>query len=146
MPQNWTKMTSEEKIEMLTAVLSAAAINMELRDRLLESPESAMAAMREEQATSGNVVDFPPDFQIKFISAHDTATTTDSVLMRIPQYYPNLIAPPIKIEDHLLCTYNYWKDIPGSQQGALRERAQSAAKEASRRRQLLGGGAQDAPN
>jgi hypothetical protein len=32
------------------------------------------------------------------------------VLLKVPRYFgQGGAAPPIKIEDHLLCTYNWWR-------------------------------------
>lgn len=111
MPQDWTTMTSEEKIDMFTAVLTAAATDLSLRDRLLESPDTALAALREFNETQEKPVSFPQEFSIEFLAPQQTAKTTATVLMKIPPYYPNVEVPEIPIEEHLLCTYNYWKDL-----------------------------------
>jgi hypothetical protein len=110
MSLDWTTMKSPEKITILTALLNAAAIDISLHDRLLESPESALAAFKEVNKNNGTEVDFPPDFRVQFVSTHTTAKETDTVLMKIPKYFPNLTAPPVNIKEHLLCTYNYWID------------------------------------
>lgn len=109
MAQEWKQMSSEEKMNMLTAILAAAASDLSIRDRLLESPEAALAAVRELNEKQGKPVDFPPEFSIRFVSPHQTSKATTTVLMKVPPYYPNA-APPIPLEEHLLCTYFYWKD------------------------------------
>ena|ERR1700731_171734 len=110
MSLDWTTMKSTEKITILTALLNAVAIDISLHDRLLESPESALATFKEVNKNNNTVVDFPPDFRIQFVSDHTIAKETDSVLMKVPKYFPSLVAPPMDIKEHLLCTYNYWKD------------------------------------
>jgi hypothetical protein len=104
--QEWAKMTDNEKLEMLTDILTKAAADLSIRDRFLASPESARAMLAK---LKPNVI-FPSDFHIQFISEHETEHKTNSVLLKVPRYFgQGGAAPPIKIEDHLLCTYNWWR-------------------------------------
>ncbi len=110
MARNWMQMTSEEKMAMLTAILERAATDRGVRERLLDSPESALTVLRELNQASGDEVVFPPDFSIRFLPPETTAKPTNTLILRVPEYYPNA-APPLNLDEHLICTYNYWIDI-----------------------------------
>ena len=113
MAKEWNATTSEEKMEMLTAILQKAATDISVRDRLLASPETALAAVRELNRERGSEIDFPPDFSIRFLPQEKTAKTTNTLILRAPTFYPNE-APPLNLDEHLICTYAYWKDLlPG---------------------------------
>ena len=109
MAKEWTAMTSDEKIEMLTAILQKAATDISIRDRLLGSPESALAAIREMNHENGTEVTFPPDFSIRFLPQHATAKATNTVILKAPPFFPNT-APTLKLDEYLICTYLYWRE------------------------------------
>jgi hypothetical protein len=100
-------MTSKEKLEMLTDILSHAACDISLRDRCLASAESAKAVFAE---LKPNVI-FPEEFRVQFTPEHETAKTTNTLLLKIPPYFGQDAVPPsIEADQYLLCTYNLWAD------------------------------------
>src|SRR2546423_12895269 len=61
--KSWDAMTSDERLDRLTSVLTRAGSDIKFRDRCLSSAESAKQAVRE-----AGEIEFPPDFEIQFLT------------------------------------------------------------------------------
>jgi hypothetical protein len=100
-------MTSQEKLEMLSDLLTSAAGDITVRDRCLASPESARGVVSE---LNPNVV-LPDDFRIQFVPEHETAKTTNTLLLKIPPFFGQQNeVPRMEAEQYFICTYMFWLD------------------------------------
>ena len=61
--KSWDAMTSDERLDRLTSVLTRAGSDIKFRDRCLSSAESAKQAVSE-----AGEIEFPPDFEIQFLT------------------------------------------------------------------------------
>lgn len=101
--KSWDRMTNDERLDRLTAVLTRAGSDEKFRDRCLVSTESAKKAVSEV-----GEIEFSPDFEVEFL-------TPQQRLNKLVLAVPDLI-PPRKgeaevrnAEDYQTCTYSYWR-------------------------------------
>jgi len=101
---NWDKMTSNEKLDRLTSVLTRAGSDIEFRNRCLRSNQSAIEAVSE-----AGGIEFPPDFEIEFL-------TPEQRMKKLVLAVPDLIAAEKgeaevrQAEDYQTCTYTLWRN------------------------------------
>jgi hypothetical protein len=99
----WDKLTADEKLDRLTAVLTRAGSDLEFRKRCLYSAESALEAVSEEAR-----IEFPEDFRIEFLTPKER-------MKRLVLAMPDYIAAESgevevrQAEDFQICTYSLWR-------------------------------------
>jgi hypothetical protein len=102
----WVEMDPTKRVNLLTYILTEASSDLSVRDRFLESPESARTMMQE---LLPDVI-FPSDFRIQFITDFETNDKSNNVIMKVPPFFGQKPSapPPIDISKYLLCTYDWW--------------------------------------
>lgn len=101
--KNWEQLTNDEKLDRLTSVLTRAGSDSQFRDRCIVSAESAKKAVSEV-----GEIEFPPDFQIKFVTPEERLKT---LVLAVPDFIPteNGAAEVRHAEDYQVCTYARWR-------------------------------------
>lgn len=101
--KNWNELTSDEKLDRLTSVLTLAGSDLKFRDRCLVSPESAKAAVSEV-----GEIQFPPDFRVQFLTPEERLK---SLILIVPDFIPPKegVAEARNAEDFQPCTYSEWR-------------------------------------
>jgi hypothetical protein len=102
-PKSWNTMTNDEKLDRLTSVLTLAGSDVEFRNRCLDSPESAKAAVSE-----AGEIEFPAEFRIQFMTPEERLKT---LVLAIPEFIPaGREDPEVRnAEDYQTCTYQLWR-------------------------------------
>ena len=101
--KSWDAMTSDERLDRLTSVLTRAGSDIKFRDRCLSSAESAKQAVSE-----AGEIEFSPDFEIQFL-------TPEQRMKKLVLAVPDFIAPHRgeaevrNAEDYQTCTYMQWR-------------------------------------
>ena len=101
--KSWDTLSSNEKLDLLTTVLTRAGSDMDFRRRCLASSESARRAINEMVA-----VEFPPDFKIEFITPEQRMRR---LILTMPDYVDaeDGVAEVRNAEDYQPCTYTIWR-------------------------------------
>jgi len=100
--RKWGELSSDEKLDRLTSVLTLAGSDVKFRDRCLVSSQSA-----KEAASEVGGIEFPPDFKVQFVTPEEKLK---SLVLRIPDFIPpqNGVPEVRHAEDHIDCTYIIW--------------------------------------
>ena len=100
--KKWDELTSDEKLDRLTSVLTRAGSDIKFRDRCLVSPQSAKQAISEV-----GKIEFPQDFKVQFLTPEEQLK---SLILAIPDFIPpqNGVAEVRNAEDYEKCTYVIW--------------------------------------
>src|SRR5213595_1201999 len=100
--KSWDRMTNDEKLDRLTAVLTRAGSDEKFRYRCLSSQTAKQAV------SEAGEIEFPPDFEIEFL-------TPQQRLKKLVLAVPDFIAPHRgeaevrNAEDYQTCTYMQWR-------------------------------------
>src|SRR5881394_2853112 len=101
--KSWDAMTSDERLDRLTSVLTRAGSDISFRDRCLSSTESAKEAVSE-----AGEIEFPPDFEIQFLTPEQRMK---KLVLAVPDFIPpqDSQAELRNAEDYQSCTYYLWR-------------------------------------
>jgi len=101
--KSWDAMTSDERLDRLTSVLTRAGSDIKFRDRCLSSAESAKQAVSE-----AGEIEFPPDFEIQFLTPEQRMK---KLVLAVPDFIPphRGEAEVRNAEDYQTCTYMQWR-------------------------------------
>jgi hypothetical protein len=78
MPKEWTTLGDQQKVDVLTNVLTKLGSNLKFRDECMVSPTSALAAILREED-----VNFPAGMTIKFMTEEEMKRW---IVLKMPEY------------------------------------------------------------
>jgi hypothetical protein len=109
-PKDWAdpKLSDDDRRNFIGDILTLTAKDSDFRDRCLNGPRTALAAIKEAMA-DGSLpwsMTFPEDFLIEFNTLHEDAKNSSRLLLRIPDIGENV--QNSNLSKYLHCTYSQW--------------------------------------